>query len=258
LNRRADSEATPIQAQQGADSKSHADSTAARNDMTTRKTPTLNAPPTLAAVPMVRKGKGGKEIAMSPEEELHAQIQTEAQKRFVASAAIDAAVAMQQARLGHRKMSAAEVKSKGRVKLADVREELLLRIAEGESVFTISHDEHMPNRTSLYKWIREDPQFRSEYEAALEQRADKFVEQIADLSKYMSERASMGASNEEVTALKSHINTLQWIAARLNAKKYGDRQQLDVDQKITLDENQLDARLALLLQKAQPKKLTAE
>ncbi|WP_176125785.1 terminase small subunit-like protein [Paraburkholderia youngii] len=235
--------------------------------MATRKPPTLNKPPaakklTLAAsngsAPATRKGKGGKEIALTPEEQLHAEIQTQAQARFVASAAIDAAVAMQQARLGHRKATPAEVRQKNRVKLADVKEELLLRIAEGESVFTISHDEHMPNRTSLYKWIREDPQFRSEYEAALEQRADKYVEQIADLSKYMSERAAMGASNEEVTALKSHVNTLQWIAARLNAKKYGDRQQLDVDQKITLDENQLDARLALLLQKAAPKKITAE
>lgn len=234
--------------------------------MASRKPPTLNKPPaakplTLAAsnvAPMVKKGRDGKERTLTPEEALHAEIQTQAQARFVASAAIDAAVAMQHARLGNRNPTAAEVKAKRRVKLADVKEELLLRIAEGESVFTISHDDHMPCRESLYKWIREDPTFRGEYEAALEQRADKYVEQIADLSKYMSERAAMGASNEEVTALKSHINTLQWIAARLNAKKYGDRQQLDVDQKITLDENQLDKRLALLLNKAQPKKLPDE
>lgn len=228
--------------------------------MATRKAPTLNKPPESPTppAPVTRTNSKGQVTELSSEEKLHAEIQTQAQARFVASAAIDAAVAMQHARLGNRNPTPAQVKAKGRVKLADVKEELLLRIAEGESVFTISHDEHMPGRPALYKWIREDPQFRDEYAAALEQRADKYVEQIADLSRYMSERASMGASNEEVTALKSHINTLQWIAARLNAKKYGDRQQLDVDQKITLDENQLDKRLALLLNKAQPKKLADE
>jgi hypothetical protein len=234
--------------------------------MASRKPPTLNAPPkskvlTLAAStdkPLVKKGAGGKPRDMTPREILEQQITEQAQARFVASAAIDAAVAMQQTRLGNTRPSAATLRSKARIKVSDVREELLLRIAEGESVFTISHDDHMPARATLYKWIREDPQFRAEYETALEQRADKYVEQIADLSRYMSERAAMGASNEEVTALKSHINSLQWIAARLNAKKYGDRQQLDVDQKITLDEKQLDQRLALLMQKAQPKKLPAE
>jgi hypothetical protein len=221
--------------------------------MTTKK-----PPESLTLVPPRGKlNKPPKAREPSLDERIHAEIQTEAQKRFVASAAIDAAVAMHQARLPNRTPTATQLKSKSRVKLEDVREELLLRIAEGESVFTISHDDHMPVRSSLYRWIREDPQFRMEYETALEQRADKYVEQIADLSRYMSERAAMGASNEEVTALKSHINSLQWIAARLNAKKYGDRQQLDVDQKITLDENQLDKRLALLLQKAQPKKLEA-
>lgn len=201
------------------------------------------------------KTKTGKDRTLTPEEELQQEITKQAQARFVASSAIDAAVAMRQARLPNRKPTQAQIKAKGRVKLADVKNELLLRIAEGESVFTISHDDHMPGRSALYQWIREDPQFRAEYETALEQRADKMVEEIADLSRYMSERAAMGAANEEVTALKSHINSLQWIAARLNAKKYGDRQQLDVDQKITLDEKQLDQRLGLLLAKAQPKKL---
>lgn len=222
--------------------------------MTTKKPP---AQPTPMKLVKSTLNKPPKAREPSSEEVLRDEIQKEAQKRFVASAAIDAAVAMQHARLPNRNPTQAQLKTKAKVKLADIKDELLLRSAEGESVFTISHDDHMPCRATLYKWIREDPQFRAEYENALEQRADKYVEQIADLSRYMSERAAMGASNEEVTALKSHINSLQWIAARLNAKKYGDRQQLDVDQKITLDENQLDKRLALLLQKAQPKKLEA-
>lgn len=186
-------------------------------------------------------------------EQLEDEIAKQAQARFVASASIDAAVALHQARLPNRNPTKTQLKAKGKVVLASIKEELLIRVAEGESVFTISHDDHMPARSSIYKWMREDPSFAGEYAAALDQRADKYVEQIADLSAHMQQRAAMGASNEEVTALKTHINSLQWIAARLNPKKYGDKQQLDIDQKVTMDETQLDKRLAALLAKTKPK-----
>lgn len=210
---------------------------------------TTEKPP---AVKRAKEKKPDNTRTLRADPEIHAEIQKQAQARFIASAAIDAAVAMQRAKLPNQNPTKAHLERKERVKLADIRQELLLRVAEGESVFTISHDAHMPARHTLYRWIREDPQFKQEYEAALEQRADKYVEQIADLSAQLSARAQMGASNEEVTALKSHINTLQWIAARLNAKKYGDRQQLDIDQKVTLNEQQVDQRLATLLGKAKP------
>jgi Bacteriophage Sf6, terminase small subunit-like len=194
----------------------------------------------------------------SADELLHDEIQKQAQTRYAASASIDAAVALSQAKRLKPAPSKTALKVKGRVQLADIRDELLVRVAEGESVFTVCQDDHMPARSSLYKWMREDTQFLQEYEAALRQRADKYVEMIAELSAHMQQRAAMGASNEEVTALKAHINSLQWIAARLDPKKYGDKQQLDIDQKITMDEKQLDIRLAALIAKAKAAKPKAE
>lgn len=216
--------------------------------MATRKPTTLNAKPKPKAPPAE---KGNREP--SAQKLLENEIAAQAQARFVASAAIDAAIAMREAGMKRPAQSATAARAKLKVKVADAKEELLLRVAEGESVFTICQDAHMPARSQVYKAIREDAQFRVEYEAALEQRADKYVEQIADLSRQMQERAAMGATNEEVTALKAHINSLQWIAARLNPKKYGDKQQLDIDQKVTLDDKQLDQRLNALIAKAKPK-----
>ena len=218
--------------------------------MATKKPTTLNKPPA-AKKPAATDGKT-KARQITDREILEKQIAEQAQARFVASAAIDAAIAMREAGL-KKPLTVAQTKAKLKVKVADAKDELLLRVAEGESVFTICQDAHMPSRATVYKSIREDAQFKMEYEAALEQRADKYVEQIADLSRHMQERAAMGASNEEVTALKAHVNSLQWIAARLNAKKYGDKQQLDIDQKVTLDDKQLDQRLSALIAKAKPK-----
>jgi len=218
--------------------------------MATKKPTTLNKPP--AAKKPAADASQTKARKITDREILEKQIAEQAQARFVASAAIDAAIAMREAGL-KKPLTVAQSKAKLKVKVADAKDELLLRVAEGESVFTICQDAHMPSRASVYKSIREDAQFKMEYEAALEQRADKYVEQIADLSRHMQERAAMGASNEEVTALKAHVNSLQWIAARLNAKKYGDKQQLDIDQKVTLDDKQLDQRLSALIAKAKPK-----
>jgi hypothetical protein len=190
-------------------------------------------------------------------ESLEDEISKLAQAKFVASAAIDSAIALQQAKLPNRVISATHLKAKMGVKLDDVRDELLIRVAEGESVFTICHDAHMPCRSVMYRWIQKDTQFCAEYEAALYQRADKYVEQIADLSEHMQMRAKMGASNEEMTALKTHINSLQWIAAKLNPRKYGEKQHLEVEQTIKLDDKQLDMRLEALLAKARAAQLVA-
>lgn len=228
--------------------------------MATQKPTTLNKPPVAKKpAPSVISKSQEKRLATQKGEKpprekdpLEKMIAEQAQARFVASAAIDAAVAMREAGI-RQPLNATQTRAKLRVKTADVKDELLLRIAEGQSLFTICQDAHMPARSQVYKFIREDAQFRAEYECALDQRADKYVEQIADLSRHMQDRAAMGASNEEVTALKAHINSLQWIAARLNPKKYGDKQQLDIDQKVTLDEKQLDQRLNALIAKAKPK-----
>lgn len=227
--------------------------------MATKKPTTFNKPPAAkkpaidATARPMKTLAGGKKREMTDREILERQIHEQAQTRFVASAAIDAAVAMREAGI-KKPLTATQSRAKLKVKVADAKDELLLRVAEGESVFTICQDTHMPARASVYKAIREDAQFKQEYEAALDQRADKYVEQIADLSRQMQDRAAMGASNEEVTALKAHINSLQWIAARLNPKKYGDKQQLDIDQKVTLDDKQLDQRLTALMAKAGQKK----
>jgi hypothetical protein len=206
------------------------------------------------ATPMNRPPKAR---TPSADELLHDEIQKQAQTRYAASASIDAAVALSQAKRLKPAPSKTQLKVKGRVQLADIRDELLVRVAEGESVFTVCQDDHMPARCTLYKWMREDAQFLQEYEAALRQRADKYVEMIAELSAHMQQRAAMGASNEEVTALKAHINSLQWIAARLDPKKYGDKQQLDIDQKVRMDETQLDLRLAALIAKSKAKQIEA-
>lgn len=231
--------------------------------MATKKPTTLNTPPKartpafdreeIAALGRPRHSAAKKPREKTSADELRDEIQKQAQARFVASAAIDAAVAMREAGIKPAALTKTAIRQKGKIQLADIKDELLLRAAEGESIFTICQDPAMPARSSIYKWIREDSQFRDEYAAALDQRADKYVEQIADLSAHMQQRAAMGASNEEVTALKAHINSLQWIAARLNPKKYGDKQQLDIDQKVTLDDKQLDQRLAALMAKAKPK-----
>src|ERR1700712_2123386 len=99
--------------------------------MATKKPTTINAPP---AATKARK--------ITDKEILEKEIATQAQARFIASAAIDAAVAMREAGIARPALSKTALKQKLKITLADIKEELLLRIAEGESVFTICGDAH--------------------------------------------------------------------------------------------------------------------
>lgn len=221
------------------------------------------------ASPEPRKGKKAKARGVIEEDEFYKgfvqgaaeddafepkkYIEHMAMVRYANSAAIDAAIAMAYANKG-KALTGAPLAAKQRVTYTDeLWEEILIRVAEGESVVTICEDDHMPVRTAVYKWMWKDPELAKQYENSVLLKADKCVEQAKDMALHMKQRAEMGASTEEINALKSAIATLQWTAARLNPKKYGDKQAIDLNAKVRMPESQVDARLQFLINKAAKK-----
>lgn len=209
--------------------------------------------------PSQKQGRGKKAAARAAiefpddweegDEDPKKRIERLALARYQQSASIDAAIAMAYAGKVVV-LTGAALEAKQRVAYSDdLWEEILIRVAEGESVVTICEDAHMPVRTAIYKWMRKDPEMDRQYQNAVLLKADKCVEQAKDLAMHMKQRAEMGATNEEITALKTAINTLQWTAARLNPAKYGDKQSIDLDARVKVTEAQADTRLAALIAK---------
>jgi hypothetical protein len=174
-----------------------------------------------------------------------------AQAAHEANAAISAAIGLSYAQRGEVPLSGAELEAKRQILWTPaVESELLIRVAEGESVFKVCADRHMPHRTTAYDKIGKDPTLAGRYQAALHHRADKLMEQVVEESRILKDRAAHGASTEEVNAHKAYINSLQWTAARLNPGKYGDRVTQDINATVTTTPEQVHQKLLALLTKA--------
>jgi hypothetical protein len=97
--------------------------------------------------------------------------------------------------------------------------EILQRVCQGESVSKVLREgENMPSPVVFHDMLARIPELEIEYEKALKRRAEKFGDELVELSDL-----ALGGSPEDVQALKLMVNTRQWIAARLLPKKYGDK-----------------------------------
>jgi len=103
--------------------------------------------------------------------------------------------------------------------------ELCRRVSEGEAVHAICEDHHMPDRTTVYLWAREDPVFADMYRQCFAERGEKFAEETTLLADEARE-----APPELTGAYRLAVETRRWVAARLLPKKYGDKVTLAGDE----------------------------
>ena len=115
------------------------------------------------------------------------------------------------------------------------------RIADGESLRAICRDDDMPDRATALKWLDKHDDFATKYARAREAQADHLFED-------MQQVADTG-NPEDVQRARLRVMTMQWRASKLAPKKYGDRQEVDLN--VNMDPDAAKARLAELLGKAQ-------
>jgi hypothetical protein len=80
---------------------------------------------------------------------------------------------------------------------------------------------NMPSRSSVYRWLRDDPEFAREYEAAREQAADLIDERIAQLARLVTP--------QNATAVRTQLAALQWRASKLHPQRYGGAASLAIE-----------------------------
>jgi len=111
------------------------------------------------------------------------------------------------------------------------------RLAEGESMRSVGRDESMPCTTSLFKWLREIPEFAQQYAKAKEESADAMAEDSLDIADNQVEqplivdglplqidgKVVMIKDAVSVNHAKLRIDTRKWYASKLKPKKYGER-----------------------------------
>lgn len=109
------------------------------------------------------------------------------------------------------------------------------RVADGESMRKICRDAHMPAMTTIFRWLRENPEFREQYEVAVDMRADSFAEDmldIADMPPAIGEKGTVDSG--DVADKRLRIDTRKWIASKLKPKKYGDKIEQEIKGEVGL------------------------
>lgn len=91
-------------------------------------------------------------------------------------------------------------------------------IAQGKSLRSYCRLEGRAIDT-IYRWLRERPDFRERYARAHDDRADSLADELTDIADEVS-----AASMEEIQAAKLRIETRKWIASKLKPTKWGEQQ----------------------------------
>ena len=107
-------------------------------------------------------------------------------------------------------------------------------LAAGRSLRSVCKDEWAPNRSTVFRWLAQFPEFRDQYARAKEESSDALVEELLDIaddgSNDWMERAGSDGSHlgwqvngEHIQRSRVRIDTRKWIASKLKPKKYGER-----------------------------------
>lgn len=112
----------------------------------------------------------------------------------------------------------------------ELGDEICARISEGRSLRSVCNDDDMPDKSTVFRWLRLDTisTFRDQYARAKREAADAMGEDLLDIAedalkaveKHAGEPKLSGAI---VQAHKLKADNLKWTMSRQNPKKYGER-----------------------------------
>lgn len=131
----------------------------------------------------------------------------------------------------------------------DYTEELADKICEGVAkrislVKICASDDLMPEPRTVYRWLREHPEFSHNYARAREDQADYIAEEVIEIA----DDPELEPNDKRV-----RVDARKWLASKYRPKVYGDKIQTEHSGKIDTGDmtaDQVDARIIALLNKS--------
>lgn len=99
-------------------------------------------------------------------------------------------------------------------------------LADGMSLRAVCREEKMPDKATVFRWLREHKEFRDQYARATEERTEAQSEillEIGDESIEAAHSADPKAANAVVSGYKLKADNLKWSMSKMKPKKYGDK-----------------------------------
>lgn len=122
----------------------------------------------------------------------------------------------------------------------DLAAQICNLIAQGNSLRKICRQENMPDMKTVFTWMPLFPDFLQQYTRAYEQRAEHLFEQILEIADdstndYIETEHGIVFNQENYQRSRLRVDSRKWFLARMNPKKYGDKQNVEVSGTVTLE-----------------------
>lgn len=94
----------------------------------------------------------------------------------------------------------------------------------------------MPGQTTVYRWLKDNEEFRKKYARAREEQADHYAEEIVAIADEDPATAIQRQRGGEETIVidgaavahqRLRVDARKWFASKVAPKKYGDRLDLE-------------------------------
>lgn len=119
----------------------------------------------------------------------------------------------------------------------ELADTICAELALGKSMRTVLKEDSMPAMSSVFKWLRENPEFSEQYARAKEESSDALVEEmlyIADEEPTIAEQDKEGnivatkMDSAGIARNRLRVDTRKWIASKLKPKKYGETTRTEI------------------------------
>ena len=114
----------------------------------------------------------------------------------------------------------------------ELADEICSLLAEGLSMRTVCNPDDMPNKSTVFRWIRTIPEFNDQYARAKEESADAMLEETMDIADegtndWMEandpENPGYKLNGEHIQRSRLRVDTRKWMMSKMKPKKYGDK-----------------------------------
>ena len=105
----------------------------------------------------------------------------------------------------------------------DLADKFCAAIADGKSIRAVCKLAGMPSKATVFRWIRDIPEFAKMYEIATDERADTLIDEIVEIA----DSCRVDADSIRKAKLRIHARVEQ--AQKMKPRKYGTKVQLTGD-----------------------------
>lgn len=118
----------------------------------------------------------------------------------------------------------------------ELADEICAQLSDGKSMRTVCMPDEMPNKTTVFRWLRLYPEFCNQYARAKEESADALFDEIQDIADNGSndfmeandpDNPGYKLNGEHIQRSKLRVDTRKWMSSKMKPKKYGDRQTVE-------------------------------